>query len=146
MKSSVTKLLKASWIKEANGKSVKGEPMLGDGWTFTVYFDYIQTTDKLVRETNEILTDVVTITGSLQWDTREKACNTSQAFLAHLVTMHNGKIRQMLNHESAAQILSGDYVDAMVYNAVDFVIDKKGVIVTNQEQGEVGMYKSSFEF
>lgn len=135
MKSSVVRLVKADWYKdESTGIKL-----------VTINFEMIETVNKLLVETNEIITDICTVHGSINFDANRGCSYSTQAFIWSLVCMSNGKVKRMFSHETAEKMLTEEYVDSKVNKAVDYVIDIKDTIL-GQEEWLINMYQMNFSF
>lgn len=136
MKSSVVRLVKADWNRDDSVSNVK---------LVTINFEFIETVNKLLRDTNEIITDICTVRGSINFDAKLVGSYSTQAFVWSLVCMSNGKVSRMFNHETAVKMLTEEYVDAKTAKAVDYVIDIKDSIL-NQPEWIIDMYQMNFSF
>lgn len=136
MKSSVVRLVKADWNRDDSVSNVK---------LVTINFEFIETVNKLLRDTNEIITDICTVRGSINFDANLVGSYSTQAFVWSLVCMSNGKVSRMFNHETAVKMLTEEYVDAKTAKAVDYVIDIKDSIL-NQPEWIIDMYQMNFSF
>ena len=142
MKSTVSKLVKAYWTSEL----VSGDVVGGKNKKFvTITFDYIETVNKLMVETNEIITDICTVSGSVNWDVNSAGSYTVSGFIWSLVCMSNGKVSRMFNHETAVKMLTEEYVDSRVGKAIDYIIDIKGSI-QGLDEYMIGLFENSFSY
>lgn len=142
MKSTVSKLVKAYWTSELVSGAVVGGK---DKKFVTITFDYIETVNKLLVETNEIITDICTVSGSVNWDVNNVGSYTVTGFIWSLVCMRNGKVDRMFNHESAVKMLTEEYVDSRVGKATDYIIDIKGSI-QGLDEYMIGLFENSFSY
>ena len=136
MKSSVIRLVKADWNRDDSVSGVK---------LVIINFEFIETVNKLLRDTNEIITDICTVHGSVNFDANKRGSYSTQAFIWSLVCMSNGKVSRMFNHETAVQMLTEDYVESKVVKATDYIIDIKDTIL-GQEEWMIEMYQMNFSF
>ena len=136
MKSSVIRLVKADWNRDDSAAGIK---------LVTINFEFIETVNKLLRETNEVITDVCTVHGSFNFDANRVGSYSTQAFIWSLVCMRNGKVDRMFNHETAVQMLTEEYVESKVNKATDYIIDIKDTIL-GQEEWLIEMYQMNFSF
>ena len=136
MKSSVVRLVKANWNRDDSVSNVK---------LVTINFEFIETVNKLLRDTNEIITDICTVRGSVNFDLNRVGSYSAQAFIWSLICMSNGKVSRMFNHESAVKMLTEEYVDSKVNKATDYIIDIKDSIL-NQPEWAIDMYQMNFSF
>lgn len=136
MKSSVIRLVKAEWNRDDSVSGIK---------LVTINFEFIETVNKLLRDTNEIISDICTVHGSVSFDANKRGSYSTQAFVWSLVCMSNGKVTRMFNHETAVQMLTEEYVDSKVNKATDYIIDIKDSIF-NQPEWIIDMYQMNFSF
>ena len=136
MKSSVVRLAKANWNRDDSVSNVK---------LVTINFEFIETVNKLLRDTDEIITDICTVRGSVNFELNRFGSYSTQAFIWSLVCMSNGKVTRMFNHESAVKMLTEEYVDSKVNKATDYIIDIKDSIL-NQPEWAIDMYQMNFSF
>ena len=136
MKSSVVRLVKADWNRDDSVSNVK---------LVTINFEFIETVNKLLRDTDEIITDICTVRGSVNFDLNRVGSYSTQAFIWSLVCMSNGKVTRLFNHESAVKMLTEEYVDSKINKATDYIIDIKDSIL-NQPEWAIDMYQMNFSF
>lgn len=110
----------------------------------TIYFETITTEHNIVGGTDEILSDILTIGGGINFNANRGTSYSVNASIEQLLTMVDGKVKRMLDGDKLVKLYKEDVLDSWQTRAVDAVIDNRKRIM-GWDAGKWGQIVLSYQ-
>lgn len=116
----------------------------GKASNVTIYFETITTEHNIIGGTDEILSDILTIGGGINFNANIGTSYSITASIEQLLTMVDGKVRRMLDGDKLVKMYKEDVLESWQTRAVDAVIDNRKRIM-GWEEGKWGQIVISYQ-
>lgn len=110
----------------------------------TIYFETITTEHNVIGGTDEILSDILTVSGGINFNVNRGTSYSTTASIEQLLTMVDGKVRRMLDGDKLIKMYKEDVLESWMSKAVDAVIDNRKRIM-GLEEGKWGQIVISYQ-
>ena len=130
-------LIHAYWKTET-------EDSEGRASNVTIFFESITTEHNIIGGTDEILSDILTISGGINFDANRGTSYSTTASIDQLLTMVDGRVRRMLDCDKLIKMYKEDVLESWQTRAVDAVIDNRKRIM-GWEEGKWGQIVISYQ-
>lgn len=110
----------------------------------TIYFETITTEHNVIGGTDEILSDILTISGGINFNVNRGISYSTTASIDQLLTMVDGRVRRMLDGDKLLQMYKEDVLESWQSRAIDAVIDNRKRIL-GLEEGKWGQIVISYQ-
>ena len=137
MKRLTSLLIHAYWKTDA-------EDSEGRTSNATIYFESITTEHNIVGGTDEILSDILTISGGINFNANRGTSYSTTTSIDQLLTMVDGRVRRMLDGEKLVQMYKEDVLESWQTRAIDAVIDNRKRIL-GWDEGKWGQIVISYQ-
>ena len=130
-------LIHAYWKTET-------EDSEGKASNATIYFESITTEHNIIGGTDEILSDILTICGGINFNVNRGTSYSTTASIDQLLTMVDGRVRRMLDGDKLLKMYKEDVLESWQTRAVDAVIDNRKRIL-GWDEGKWGQIVISYQ-
>ena len=137
MKRLTSMLIHAYWKTDA-------EDSEGRTSNATIYFETITTEHNIIGGTDEILSDILTISGGINFNVNRGISFSTTTSIDQLLTMVDGKVRRMLDGDKLLQMYKEDVLESWQTRAIDAVIDNRKRIL-GWDEGKWGQIVISYQ-
>lgn len=110
----------------------------------TIYFESITTEHNIIGGTDEILSDILTVSGGVNFNVSRGTSYSTNTSIDQLLTMVDGRVRRMLDGDKLITMYKEDVLESWQTRAIDAVIDNRRRIL-GWEEGKWGQIVISYQ-
>ena len=137
MKRLTSLLIHAYWKTDSETSDGKADNV-------TIYFETITTEHNIMGGTDEILSDILTVSGGVNFNVNRGTSFSTTTSIDQLLTMVDGKVRRMLDGDKLVKMYKEDVLESWQTRAIDSVIDNRKRII-GWEEGKFGQIVINYQ-
>lgn len=137
MKRLTSLLLHAYWKTETEDNAGRADNV-------TIYFETITTEHNIIGGTDEILSDILTVSGGVNFNVNRGTSYSTTTSIEQLLTMVDGEVRRMLDGDKLVKMYKEAVLESWQTRSIDAVIDNRKRIL-GWEEGKWGQIVISYQ-
>lgn len=110
----------------------------------TIYFESITTEHNIIGGTDEILSDILTVSGGINFNANRGTSYSTTTSIEQLLTMVDGRVQRMLDGDKLVKMYKEDVLESWQTRSIDAVIDNRKRIL-GLEEGKWGQIVISYQ-